>query len=108
MTMPIAIEPPPLRPEPDGTIRVGGTRVTLDTVIASFRAGATPEQIAQQYPSVPLADIYAVIGYYLHHTSDVEAYLADRRRQADETRREMESHFDPAGVRDRLISRGAA
>ena len=29
----------------------------------SFRDGATPEEIAQQYPSLPLGDIHEVIGY---------------------------------------------
>ena len=54
----------PLTTDDDGVIRVGGTRVTLDTLIAAFTEGATAEEIAQQYPSVRLADIYSVIGYY--------------------------------------------
>jgi hypothetical protein len=47
-------------------MRVSKTRVPLDTIIAAFSEGATAEEIAYQYPVVPLADIYAVIGYYLH------------------------------------------
>ena len=54
----------PLTTDDDGVILVGGTRVTLDTLIAAFTEGATAEEIAQQYPSVRLADIYSVIGYY--------------------------------------------
>ena len=59
----------------DGVIRIGGTRVTLDTLVAAFREGATPEEIAQQYPSVALGDIYEVIGYALPHPETIEAYL---------------------------------
>jgi uncharacterized protein (DUF433 family) len=33
------------------------TRVTLETIIAAFNEGATTEEIALQYPSVPLADV---------------------------------------------------
>ncbi|MEP0758427.1 DUF433 domain-containing protein [Trichocoleus sp. DQ-A2] len=43
---------------------MGGTRVTLDTVVAAFNSGATAEEIVFQYPSLQLANIYAVISYY--------------------------------------------
>jgi uncharacterized protein (DUF433 family) len=66
----------------DGGIRVGGTRVTLDTVVAAFDSGATAEEIVQQYPSLTLADVYSVIAYYLRHESKVRAYLAERQRKA--------------------------
>lgn len=39
----------------DGVVRVAGTRVTLDTVVAAFEEGATAEEIAQQYPSLAFA-----------------------------------------------------
>ncbi len=45
-------------------MRVAGTRVTLETVVAAFCHGATAEQIAHDYP-LELADIYAVITFYL-------------------------------------------
>lgn len=95
----------PIETDADGVIRVGGTRVTLDTVVAAFDAGATAEEIAQQYPSVTLADIYSVIAYYLRHQSEVRAYLAQRQREASQVREESERRFDPTGVRDRLLAR---
>ncbi|MBI4476740.1 MAG: DUF433 domain-containing protein [Acidobacteria bacterium] len=95
----------PIETDADGVIRVGGTRVTLETVVAAFDAGATPEEIAQQYPSVALADVYSVIAYYLRHQSEVRAYLVERQQQAAQLREENERRFDPTGVRDRLLSR---
>ena len=86
-------------------IRVGGTRVTLDTIVAAFDAGATAEEIAQQYASVALADVYSVIAYYLRHREKVQDYLAERQRQAAETRAQNERRFDPSGVRERLLAR---
>jgi uncharacterized protein (DUF433 family) len=94
-----------LRADEDGVVRVGKTRVTLDTVVAAFSEGATAEEIVQQYPSLNLADVYQVIGYYLRRPSDVEAYLQQRRAQADSVRRQNEARFDPQGVRDRLLAR---
>ena len=105
MTLTIATEPIPLRIDSDGVVRVGKTRVTLDTVVAAFAEGATAEEIAQQYPSLNLADIYSVIGYYLRRRSEVEEYLRQRRQQADQVQKENESRFDPYGVRDRLLAR---
>jgi hypothetical protein len=59
----LTTEPIPLVSGPDGVMRVRGTRVTLETVLAAFAEGATAEEIAQRYPSIPLADVYQVIGY---------------------------------------------
>jgi len=86
-------------------VRVGETRVTLDTVIAAFEEGATAEEIVYQYPSLDLADVYAVLSYYLQQRDEVEAYLRQRRRQAAAVRRQNEARFDPHGIRDRLLAR---
>ena len=48
MTLAILAEPAPLTINPDGVVKVGGTRVTLDTVIFVFKQGATAEEIV--YP----------------------------------------------------------
>ena len=61
MSVTIADEPIPLEPGNDGVIRIAGTRVTLDTVVTAFHQGATPEEIVQQYDSLNLADVVAVI-----------------------------------------------
>ena len=105
MTLTIATERPPLRVEPDGTARVGATRVTLDTVISAYNGGAAAEQIVQQFETLTLPDVYAVIAYYLRHTDEVDAYLRARRQQANEVRREIESDPATQRIRDRLRSR---
>jgi uncharacterized protein (DUF433 family) len=95
----------PLETDPDGVIRVGGTRVTLDTVVAAFSEGATAEEIASQYSALRLDDVYFVIGYVLRHRTEVESYLASRHLQAEQVRAANEARFDPDGVRERLLSR---
>jgi uncharacterized protein (DUF433 family) len=89
----------------DGVVRVGTTRVTLDTVVAAFREGMTPEGIVEQYPSLSLAEVYSIIGYALSHVEEVETYLRGRQQLADDVRRQNEARFDPTGVRDRLLAR---
>ncbi len=105
MGLTISHEAAPLGMTEDGVVRVGGTRVTLDSLVAAFEAGATAEEIVQQYPSLLLADTYAAIGYYLRHRSEVEAYLAQRRDQSTRVRQQNVSRFDSAGVRARLLAR---
>ena len=105
MSLPMTTETMPLETDTDGAVRIGGTRVTLDTIVAAFDEGATAEEIVYQYPSLKLADVYSVIGYYLRHRSGIEAYLRQRRQQADEVRKQNESRFSPHGVRERLLAR---
>src|SRR6266567_1499605 len=100
-------QPVPLAAGPDGLIRVAGTRVTLDTVAHAFERGATAEEIVQQYPVLPLADVYSVLGYLLRHQSEVAAYLAARAKQRATVRTESECRSDPKGIRSRLLARRA-
>jgi uncharacterized protein (DUF433 family) len=103
----IVSEPAPLEFTTDGVIRIGKTRVTLDTVIAVFKQGTTAEEIVYRYPSLKLADVYATIAFYLNHQQEVEVYLQQRQQQAQEIRRMNEAKFDPQGLRDRLLARKA-
>ena len=105
MTLVIETQPIPLDVDANDVVRVGETRVTLDTVIEAFLEGATAEEIAQQYPSLTLPDIYSVIGYYLDQIAEVNHYLQRRKKQAQKTRQENENRFDPEGIRDRLLAR---
>jgi uncharacterized protein (DUF433 family) len=82
MNLPLIAEAPPLSPDGSGGLRVGGTRVLLEMVIRAFQDGATAETIVQRYPSLELSDVYSTIGYYLRHSIEVDAYLADREQQA--------------------------
>jgi uncharacterized protein (DUF433 family) len=95
----------PLETDADGVIRVGGTRVRLDTVIFAYKEGATPEEIVEQYPSLKLADVYVVISYYLQNRDEVESYLNKRRQLREQVRQMNEARLDPHGIRDRLLAR---
>ena len=74
-----------------GSIRVGNSRVSLDSVVHHYKQGASAERIAGSFPSLDLADIYAVIAYYLTNRDAVEAYLKTQEAEADALQREIES-----------------
>jgi uncharacterized protein (DUF433 family) len=105
MTLAIALEPTPIETDPHGVVRVAKTRITLDTVVIAFLEGCTPEEIGEQYPSLQLSDLYLVIGYYLRHRDEVDAYIAERQQRASELQKEAEQQFNPIGIRDRLLAR---
>jgi uncharacterized protein (DUF433 family) len=98
-------QPPPLRLDESGTLRVGNTRVPIDTVVGAYENGATPEEIVLGYDTLRLADVYAVISYYLDHREAVEAYLDGRRQHAEEVRARFEGRFPTGEIRERLLSR---
>jgi len=98
-------KPPPIHLDADNVMRVGGTRVTLDTVIGAYEEGATAEEIVMQYDSLRLPDVHAVISYYLENRAEVEAYLTRRRQQAEEVRRQVEARSPQVGIRERLLAR---
>ena len=100
-------QPPPIQTDDEGVLRVGGTRVRLATIINAFNSGSTAEEILLKYPSLNLIDIYAVITYYLWSREEVDTYLEQCRRVEEAVRRENETRFPPAGVRERLLARRA-
>jgi uncharacterized protein (DUF433 family) len=74
---------------PQGTWRIAGTRVSLDSVIHSFWEGATPEEICQDFPSLSLAQVYRAIAYYLKQRDNVDAYLQAGRHGAEKLEQEL-------------------
>lgn len=103
--MSLSINTVPLSTDEAGVMRVGETRVSLDSVVYAFNDGATPEEIVQQYPTLNLAEVYTVISYYLQHQAEIENYLEQRRAQRLELRKEVEARSDPRGIRERLLAR---
>src|SRR5207244_2391669 len=56
----------PLTLTENGTIRVTGSRVSLEAVVYQYEQGNSAEQIHESFPSLRLADIHAVISYDLN------------------------------------------
>jgi uncharacterized protein (DUF433 family) len=90
-----------------GTVRVGGTRVTLETVLTSYNTGASPEEIVESFDSLKLADVHAVISYYLNHRAEVDEYLRQSEEQAEAARSEIQSRYDAPELKRRLLARRA-
>lgn len=97
----------PLRVDPGGIVRVGNSRVSLDVVVEQYENGMTPEEMVRAYDTLVLADIYAVIAYYLRHRDEVRAYLKRREEEAEVLRAKIEAKHPHIG-RDELLARRRA
>jgi uncharacterized protein (DUF433 family) len=94
LTIPVAIDVP-LQTDEHGAIRVSGTRVTLETLINYYRQGQSPEELHEGFPTVPLADVLAVIAYYLRNRDEVDSYVDQRNDLAEQIRQQVEAAYTP-------------
>ncbi len=97
----------PLSSELDVVIRVGNTRVTLETVVHEFKNGSTAEEIVYQYPVLDLSDVYAVISFYLKNQTAVESYLLSSKVAAERIQTSVQQHFPAMNLRQRLLANGS-
>jgi uncharacterized protein (DUF433 family) len=105
MKIEIVPDPVPMAIDEDGMVRIAGTRVTLDTVIACYQQGDSAEAIVEAFPTLSLGDVHAVIAYYLHHQDEVDHYIAQNEQDADKLRRAYESKFGKQPTRAELEAR---
>jgi len=105
MSLVLEAPPVPLRTDEHGVLRVGKTRIPLDTVVYAFNQGASAEEIVMGYPSLELGDVYSIVNYYLHNRTEVDAYLSQREGESARIRKENEKRFPQKGIRERLLAR---
>jgi uncharacterized protein (DUF433 family) len=105
--LPLHAEPPPLRVDEGGAVRVGKSRVSLDLVVVQYENGMSPEDLVRAYDTLDLADVHAVIAYYLRHREEVRAYLKWREEEAGTLRAKIEAER-PRVSRAELLARRSA
>jgi uncharacterized protein (DUF433 family) len=98
-------QPPPLRVDEHGVIRVAETRVSLESVVIAFDRGASAEEIVESFPSVDLASVYGALAYVLTNRETVDEYLSRRKDEVAKLRADAERVFPAEGMRARLLAR---
>ncbi len=108
MTLTILPVPVPLHQDEDGAVRVGNTRVLLDVIVEDYNNGADAETIARDCSVLNVADVYAVLSFYLLNREQVDAYVKERRQEAEKLREKIEAgQPDRAEFRKKLGERRA-
>src|SRR5712692_1480898 len=102
--LPLHADCPPLRVDKGGAVRVGKSRISLDLVVQQYENGMTPEDMVRAYDTLVLADVHAVIAYYLRHRDEVWAYRKRRTEEAESLRARIEAER-PRVAREELLAR---
>lgn len=88
MAVSIGTIPKPVRRVEGGTLRVGNTRVSLDSVVYAYNRGEDVFEIQRNFDTLSLAEIHAAIAYYLHNKKAVDEYIAERAAYFEKCRAE--------------------
>jgi uncharacterized protein (DUF433 family) len=59
-----------------GRLRIEGTRITVNQIVVLYKQGYSAEDIADEYPHLTLAQVYAALAYYHANREEIEASLA--------------------------------
>ena len=79
----------------EGTYRVDGTRVSLDSVVYAYRRGASPESIQRSFPSLSLEQVHGALAFYLSHRAEIDKYLVEAEEEFEKLRQAShEKHAD--------------
>jgi uncharacterized protein (DUF433 family) len=82
--------PVPLQDDGQGGLRVGQTRVSLESVWHLHQQGASPAEIVRAFDSLQPADVHAVLAWALRHREELDRYLKRRNEEAAQIRRRLE------------------
>jgi uncharacterized protein (DUF433 family) len=105
--LPLQSDPPPLRVDEGGAVRIGRSRISLDLLVEQYENGMTPEDLVRAYDTLDLAEVHAAIAYYLRHRAEVQAYLQQRNKEAEVLKNEIKASR-PGISRAELLARRSA
>ena len=71
--------------------RISGTGVTVQRIVILYKLGLSPEEIADEFGHLSLAQVYAGLAYYHANKEQIEAAIA-----ADQAEGEMLSEVNYA------------
>jgi len=92
-----------VRVDEHDVMRVGKSRVMLDSIVAGFKQGYSPETIQQQYPALSLEEVYGAIAWYLANAEEVAGYLERQDALWAQWRAKAAEHPSPVVQRLRAL-----
>lgn len=66
-----------------GRPRIAGTGVTVQSIVGLFKLGLSPEEIADEFGHLSLAQVYAGLTYYHANREQIEAAIASDQLEAE-------------------------
>ncbi len=72
----------------EGVYRIADTRISLDSLVYLFREGMSAESMVESYPALTLEQVHGALAFYLGNQKEIEAYLMEGQRAAEEQQRQ--------------------
>lgn len=88
--------------DPHGSIRLTGHRIGLEHLVYCYNQGSSPETLVDQFPTLSLALIHKVIGFYLENQAEVDAYVARCQSEIEQQRAAAPASPDLVELRRRM------
>jgi uncharacterized protein (DUF433 family) len=88
-----------------GVMRVAGTRVMVDSVLAGWQEGQSPESIRESYPSLNLEQVYGAITFIIAHPNEIAAYVRKQDEVWAKFKAECDANPPPVVLRLRALQR---
>jgi uncharacterized protein (DUF433 family) len=79
-----------------GRPRIVGTGVTVQRIVGWYKLGLSPEEIAEEFGHLTLAQVHAALAYYHANRQEIESALTADEAEADEL---VQRHYQTAGGR---------
>lgn len=79
----------------DGGWLVVGSRVSVDSIIAAYWDGKSPEGIVEEFPTLTAEQVYGAIAFYLHNKSEIDLHFAQQAARWKELQRSSETQHGP-------------
>jgi uncharacterized protein (DUF433 family) len=91
----------------NGTIRVRGSRVTLDTIVHKMEMGDSVERIHRGFPTVSVKQIKEILAWYFANKVEADEYLREQEATGDYIRKTIESTPEYRAFREEFLRRKA-
>lgn len=65
-----------------GRLRIDGTRITINQIAVLHKQGLDAEEIADQYPYLSLAQVYAALAHYHANQGEIDSDLEAEGQEA--------------------------
>ena len=79
-----------------GRPRIAGTGVTVQRIVGWYKLGLSPEEIAEEFGHLTLAQVHAALTYYHANREEIESAIAADEAEAA---RLAQRHYQHAGER---------
>lgn len=66
-----------------GRLIIAGTSVSVHRIVGWYKLGLSPEEIAENFGHLSLAQVHAALAYYHSNREEVEGYLRDEEAEDD-------------------------